>query len=259
MDWIPEPTWSGLWSALKRLAGGGAGLVAAYGAAIAVTVVSVARDRGDARQRWRVALLIACSLVPIVGSLGFSLGKPIFFSRYLVVCLPALAILGAAGLTTPRRAGVAAIALVGVVALHVPATRAGYSSTHKDDWRSATSLVIEHAGHEDGVIFFAPAGRRAFDYYTSLYGETPDAEPVYPTTPWDVVGADGFQAYRPQDTDLRPLIERGLSHERLWLVVSQGPEWRRELRAALPSGCKIGPVTSFTGVRVLTLSRGSCG
>jgi mannosyltransferase len=132
--WIPAPGWSdandlvatliagSVWAAiviaLLALVGGICGGAAAPAALR--RLVSPRTRPGAAPDRGLTWLAVPWLVLPPLVLIAASLLKPVYFSRYLTYCLPAVALLAGAGLASmrlPKRAGVLAL----VVALVAPA------------------------------------------------------------------------------------------------------------------------------------------
>jgi hypothetical protein len=123
-------------------------------------------------------------LTPIVLTLIVSLRTPVFFHRFLIVCLPAFILLAAVGLTQVRPFGVVAGLLLG---LSVVASALSYSRT-REQWREATALVLSQARSGDSIIFFEPWGRVPFRYYEE---RAPQQNRLSEMQPGDATGAHG--------------------------------------------------------------------
>lgn len=149
--WIPELDAARLWSSAEGLTGGTmsvilAGAIAAWG---------LTRRRGEL-----VAVALPWAVLPPVLLAAVSLVEPMFVGRYLLVCVPAVALLVAAGLATPPRAmGVGAgVALLALTLAVQPGLRRADSKWH--DVTPAVAALERHARDGDGLLVF-PAGMRA--------------------------------------------------------------------------------------------------
>ncbi|MFI6316419.1 glycosyltransferase family 39 protein [Nonomuraea sp. NPDC050556] len=149
--WIPELDAARLWSSAQGLTGGTvsvllAGAVAAWG---------LRCRRGEL-----VAVALPWAVLPPVLLAAVSLVEPMFVGRYLLVCVPAVALLVAAGLASPPRAmGVGAgVALLALTLAVQPGLRRADSKWH--DVTPAVAALEQHARDGDGFLVF-PAGMRA--------------------------------------------------------------------------------------------------
>ncbi len=154
--WIPDLSIHVLRNSLASLAGGIPVLVAIAALAVAA-VVSQRRDR-------RIWLLLAAALLPIAVAIGVSVLRPMLLPRYLVVCLPFMALLAGIGLAAirPRAARLAAgVAMAALLALSLPSA---YADDRAQDWRSAGAYIA--AASQPGDRFVAkPWGGRELRYY----------------------------------------------------------------------------------------------
>jgi mannosyltransferase len=146
--------------------------------------------RTDTRAARGPVLLFAWLLAPPVLALIESvIGQSIFQARYLLVSLPAVAILLAwsvatlvPAISTPRSRHLLPLAVFGALlvlrALQL-APSYGYSF---ENWRGATSYVLAHTQSGDCVAFYPSDGRQAFKYYL---GSRPGApRPILPPAAW---------------------------------------------------------------------------
>ena len=130
-------------------------------------------------QAWRYALLLSCLGLPILATLLVSTVTPMFFPRYLIVCLPPLILLAAAGFSQINQRWLLALGLTVAVAL---ALRGDYyyytSATLKEDFREATRHVLTRAQPGDAVLFIAGYVRAPFEYYRSRLPRTAAGEGI---------------------------------------------------------------------------------
>jgi mannosyltransferase len=180
--WIPAPTFDLVRGYAERLVGADNGEVQLLlylllgGIAIAGALAAARRRGWRTLQAWRVGLVVSWLLAPFVLGLIVSLAQPLLQSRYLVVALPPLAILAAAGLVRLRwvPAIVAGVALL--MALHVADVRDGYDRPN-EDWRSAAAVIAPRAERSDTVVVH-PLGAPALTYYLER-ADSPVTEPRY--------------------------------------------------------------------------------
>jgi uncharacterized membrane protein len=179
IEWIPAPSLGNLVDYAERVAGGGVQLVAylALGAIVAVSTLLAAR--GGARrdpQVWRMGVIVLWLLCPFVLGFVVSLEQPLLQSRYLIVALPAMTILAAAGLVRLRWAPAVTAGLAALVAFGIDDVREHYRYQNAD-WRSAANLIVDHADETDTVVVH-PLGATALAYYLKR-GDSPVTEPAY--------------------------------------------------------------------------------
>ena len=227
LSWIGSPSPGVLARSVGRLAGAHT----VWGAALLVPLVAIGfagaivvgvrswRREGRSRSTWAVALVLGWAVVPLAGAVAISIVKPILVERYLLVALPGVLLAVSCGLLAVRsmvtRIGLwAAIILVSlsqVVALYV--------IEDKEDWREATTYVVEHAVPGDGVAFYRPFGTVPWARYADearTAGVIPD--PVLPIFDWrrgDLTLPRGFDVAELADADPR--------FDRVWLLLSQAP------------------------------------
>jgi mannosyltransferase len=119
---------------------------------------------------WATALVVAWLFVPVMTVLAASAVRPLFFPRYLIPCLPALILLIAAGLSKMRPFLLSGAFYAAISIFSIFATLSYYKMDFdqlRDDWRSATAYLLDHAQPGDGV-FFVGQQRMTFEFYRSM-------------------------------------------------------------------------------------------
>ena len=173
--WIDVLTLRRMWLSLAVLAGGWAALLT-FGVALAWVLVVHRRNR-------LVWLLVGVVLLPIAITAAVSTVKPLFVPRYLIVVLPAMAVITGIAIASlrPRILGVVAAAAVGAVL--ITALPTAYPALDRQDWRSAARWIVQEREPDDR--FLVPVnGRRQLEYYLDRNGMSlPPSEDVA-----DIVG-----------------------------------------------------------------------
>jgi mannosyltransferase len=173
--------------------------------------IQVWRACGPSFESWRMGFVFSWLLVPILLTVVVSTVTPVLVDRYLIVCLPALAMVAAKGIQSFGTKGSVAV-LVGMVGLAVLALLPYWQSrSHNREWQSVTGTIVSQARPGDAIIFFIAPGRLLFDYYRAQprgLGKGPDV--LYPE-------------FGKETADLPPdgpLLDRASSrYQRVWLVL----------------------------------------
>ncbi len=196
--WIQPPSPTELIGVPRRLAGG---------RVLLVLMASLAAWGGFCAARHeRTAMrgVLACAAwfaVPILVAFAFSrLFNPVFSDRYLILSLPAMVILAAAGVARLPGAPLRGVALLALVAGSAWSIDDAYPEP--EDWRGATSLLLAEAQQGDAVVFAAGRGVRQLDYHMQRHdperGDGPGiiASGPLPSAPrvWFVVPEVGVHA-----------------------------------------------------------------
>jgi mannosyltransferase len=196
---IPRPTLGSLPSLFLNLTGGsGLSSRAGWLLPVAFFVVCclaivwflrmlVGREPAeDTNTLWSCGLMLSWLGVPVMGSFGVSMIRPIFYDRYLIVILPALATLAAIGISSLKPRWLQSVTLAIIVALSLPPLLSYYGADYKEaeDWRGAVSYVARSAKPGDGVVFLSRYGRRPFEYYLERVDARAGLEPIYPGVTW---------------------------------------------------------------------------
>lgn len=144
-------------------------LIAACGAVIALGV-AVSALHGPARLRaaWPAqlpALTVPWIVLPPALLISVSFAQPLFVNRYILYCLPALALLVGAGLAVLGRiAGPAALVVIALLGLSTQlAVRA--PDGHTDNIRGVDRIIVQQRQRGDAVLYF---GQDA-NYFTAAY------------------------------------------------------------------------------------------
>jgi uncharacterized membrane protein len=114
--------------------------------------------------RWHYGLIACCALVPVAASLVLSAVKPIFFHRFLIICLPAWVLMTAIGVQQIREHRRRMIAIAAVCVLSLVSTGIAYTRV-REDWRGVARYLMAHAGSQDRVLYYQPIGYFAIENY----------------------------------------------------------------------------------------------
>ena len=142
------------------------------------------------RRLWRAGFVAAWFVVPVLLVFAISrLGPHLFVPYYLIVVVPALLLLAAAGLVRlPGRA-------TGIVALGLLIIGSGvgisdwYRQPPENDFRAATRYVLAHDRPGDAIAYYPWWIRPGFAYYEALAGRSvPTVTPARPKRIWLVLG-----------------------------------------------------------------------
>jgi mannosyltransferase len=188
LSWIPTPSFSNLIQLPSGLAGG---IVLAI---LLSALACYGFVRAFASNHRRPALFAAAWLLGpvLLDFIGSRLGHPLFLARYLIVVLPALLLLAAAGVAAlPRKAILVACALLGVVMVSYGG--AWYANPSVEGFRGATAFILKASrggdaisydpelrlgGPQEGVLYYESVNRTAGPRPTHLpLASTLRAEP----------------------------------------------------------------------------------
>ena len=170
----------------------------------------------SANERFAVRLLFWWIVLPIASTLLVSLAaKPIFFSRFLLMCVPAIALLAAQGIsvfarlfTRKKALAVAAVAALSLF-LSLAETRRYFQTfpTYGNQWGAVVQHVLRNEQPGDAVVI--SMGIEPFEYY-----EHRDARGIEPSITFPPELGDGDRDFEPE-----PVLEQAsLVHSRVWLV-----------------------------------------
>jgi mannosyltransferase len=221
IDWLRAPSPLDLFVVVLDFAGRSLFLALIF-LLLAAFVISLALRRRGRGERWRLVLVACWLVVPITVSFGVSYLKPVFFSRYLVVCLPALALCASVGLLAERRRLVSALAVTAVVLLSLAQVRALYrdGGANSEDWRGAAEHVLAHARQGDGIVFFRPYVSIGFDHYAAR-------APARAVRPQPLFAYRGY-AFTGRMVPSSWEHLRNVTSSRIWLVLSHNRRQQTE-------------------------------
>jgi mannosyltransferase len=236
LRWVHRPSGSELWKFAIEFAGnGGPLLLLAYVAAVMAAVWPVGRTlrvSRDSREDWKFRFLAIWLLFPPLLVLIVSLAKPLFVLRYFLASQPALFLLAAYGLARFRRPAVIVPVFLVFVGLSARGTVRGYENDidiERDDWRSVTQYLLQHAQPSDALIFHVPMGRMPYEFYHSLSEPATNAPVVvYPNHADRIMFLDFVE--KPDYPHLQRMLPQ---YQRVWLVLNhaQGPDGSRDTRS----------------------------
>ncbi len=206
---------------LNITGGGGKPLLMSYFLPCLLSVAALAKagiQFKRSRTVWRYALLFCWLFVPILSIYLLSLFKPFFIYRYMFFCLPALVLLTGLGLQSFRSKALCGIAASVPVLLSLYTVVDVYYPKQKEDWRSATSFVVQHAQPGDGILFYSKPAKVPFEYYYRKMSPAPKLVSVYPFAFGTLISV--HMLTKSQDPSQTMLSSLSKTHDRLWVVLS---------------------------------------
>lgn len=195
--------------------------------------------RGRSTETWRFGLLLSWLLVPIVLTLVVSLlGPSMLVNRYLLICVPALTLIVAAGLEQMQRPKLIALGVAVVVVIQALGYRQyfRYRSDYRE-WRAATEYLLAAGRTGDAVVFSVAHGRLLFDYYDQQYHRAQSPFSIlYPDLRAEGSDPRALSYYPPLSNDV--LAQLRTRYDRVWLVIypddrAPGSEVSQRLRSTL--------------------------
>lgn len=167
LDWVPAFTTGTLLDGVHAICGYGSGWLSGLYLMLAIAAVGIGAQTEDEAFALRV---VECWLLfPLLLMLVYSVRQPIFYSRFLLMCIPALILLAARGLVVIGRgrcllAWMSTGVCVIMLGLSLKPTWSYLTRPTCADWRPATQFVVANA-HGDDAVCFAGTGAEIFLYY----------------------------------------------------------------------------------------------
>jgi mannosyltransferase len=194
-----------------------------------------------------VALLACWLIFPFVAMFCFSFLEPIFYPRYLLMCVPAAVLLAAHGLVQTERLlsqgrtrAFAAFALMAGLSLYSTWTFYGSFKNYGNDWRGVTRYLLSRQEPQDAILFYTFTGHREFEYYVHRERET-GAKIVTPAILF------------PISLDAAAIEKRTQPYRRIWFVqhiTIENPATEKKwelIRSALAPHFNLSAETKFEG------------
>jgi uncharacterized membrane protein len=168
LDWVQRPSLLelyhiGVFLAAESGKGTGPALLVVELILIAVFFRATMAHRGES-EYWSYALIASGLLTPMLFTLLVSVVRPVFFHRFLIICLPAWLLAVAVGACAIAERRIRALAIAGVFAFSLAGTMMSYSRV-REDWRGAVNLLIDNARAQDVVLYYQPVGSWAAENY----------------------------------------------------------------------------------------------
>ncbi len=249
LDWVARPSLLelyhlGVFLAAESGKGGGAILLALDLVLVALFFVGMRRppNSGESSlERWHYFLVVCCAFVPPVAALALSIVKPLFFHRFLIICLPAWILMTVVGIEQLREHRRRMAVIIAVCVLSLVSTAISYTRV-REDWRGVANYLIKEAGPQDRVLYYEPIGYFATERYRD----------------W----LPGGNASRPEGVMVNP--QRGdwetkiAGTSRVWLVTYPAKVDDQTLRnvvAALQNHYTVSAEKQFRAVTVTEFSR----
>jgi len=211
--WLSANTSSSGLSSLFSLSGSYIVTTTIIGITAVALVLGMERTKAQRQASWPSRLVdlgVPWLVVPPILLLAGSLVHPVYTSRYVLMCMPAVAlILGAAIATFGEFAGSMAVVMVltaGAITQLAVRTPAG----HFDDIRALDAIVATHARPGDAVLYTNPNADTMGYAYQGGLGSLPDVGISAPRIP------SGTLAGTP--ASFAEIRSRLLHYKRVWVV-----------------------------------------
>jgi mannosyltransferase len=225
--WMPKPTPKQLLHIALFLGGSGEKFLVAAILWIAGTV-AIRRERhaeSAPGSYWRGMLVIAWAVVPILLTALASLRHPIFVQRYMIFSLPATIMLAGRGMSALPKKHIGFWLVLLLCGSSIPTLFLGYRKP-REDWRSATNVILAAAQPGDAVVIYPFYAIVGFDYYRQLDPRAP-ALHVF-TRPYYGVGEN-------DQTLLQALSSDSREFRHVWVMVRREGPGRDNLQDDSPA------------------------
>ncbi len=229
LRWIPRP---GISDLLRLWIYFTDGMPAVYGLLCLAALLPVGKRLWARKQDWKVwrcQFLVVWLISPVILTFVLSFARPVFLSRYMIFCLPALVILVGAGLASvPARSewvrGAIICATLLLSARMVPFVYGHDFDDERDACGAATDFILDHAQPGDAVAFHIAATRIPYEFFRSLrVGENTASPEFTAATGPEIVFPNHGAGLSYLDFTGKPTPEllraAAGSHSRVWVVL----------------------------------------
>ena len=200
------------------------------------TLISLRGESGSKYVHWKLAFVASAMLTPVIFTLLVSMARPVFFHRFLIICLPAWLLAVAVGANGIVRTKLRTLAIAGVCVLSLASTVTSYTRV-REDWRGVATYLIANAGAQDRVVYYEGVGNFAVESYRD----------------WLPGGANN----RPLAVEAHPpsheWVEKIAGAGRVWLVrypANKTDDTAQSVEAELQSRYTAGETKQFRAVNV---------
>ena len=241
LDWVPPLTASTFLDGIHAIAGyGNVWLSGLYAILATTAIIMGARSEGEG---FALRVVESWLLFPPLVMLLYSLHKPVFHSRFLVICIPALILLAARALLAVAQwrsqlAWVSAGIVLLLVGMSLKTTWKYLRTPTCADWKPATQFVVAKARAEDAICF-AGTGAEVFLYYMQREQHVPWSE--LPNVRYS-------QGARCLGNAPEKLAGSGSPYQRVWLLkTDSSPEQYAWISQLLTARFGLGSPQGFFG------------
>jgi uncharacterized membrane protein len=171
LEWVPKPSLLELYHVGVFLAAESGKVVGSALLVLELFLIGLffrelirLRRKTENSDLWPYALVVSGLLTPLVFSLLASVIRPLFFHRFLIICLPSWLLACAVGICKLPQRPLRLWAIAAVCVLSLVSTVMSYSRM-REDWRGAINFLIDNARSQDVVLYYQPVGGWAAESY----------------------------------------------------------------------------------------------
>lgn len=181
--WLPRPGIVELYRTVTFLAAESGKALGAVLAVLLLVPIVVAlrsalvtwRARGRSVESFRAGFAPIALLLPMVTTMALSWWHPMFFHRFLIICLVPFLLLAAVGLDQMQNLRHRQRLAIGIVALSIASVAISYTKV-REDWRGAAAFT--QAATNDPVLFYLKDAAAPFAFYRERLGHPLKSEQV---------------------------------------------------------------------------------
>jgi mannosyltransferase len=228
--WIPRPSVHDLFEFFEHLAGGTNWVLPVlYVVAGILAIVPLGSAWWRRRQgwdTWRTQFLVIWIVSPFLLTALLSFGLPVFLPRYLIFCLPALVILGAAGIANVSNSWLRSGALGALLLASLPGIFFVYNydfDQERDASGAATNFILDHSRPGDGIVLHFSLARAPYEFFRSRRARESSSASSEPSLGPEILyprHADGLDYHDFRGVPTAELLRKVVpGHARLWVML----------------------------------------
>ena len=172
--WLPRPGLLEIYRTISFLAAESGKAVGAVLAVLLLIPIFIAmnhawktwRSHHRSEESFRAGFAALGLLVPMIATMALSIWRPMFFHRFLIICLVPFLLLAADGITLMQRRRV--LTAAAIVVLSCVATAMSYTKV-REDWRGAAALTLG-ARSTEPIVFYLKDAATPFAFYRGRLG-----------------------------------------------------------------------------------------
>jgi len=227
--WMRPPTWNSVYSVLQHISGN-AGAVSVLLSSVFFLLslqscVASLRNPAARDKSWIQLLPVLCFALPLVSTILVSLlGRPCFWGRYMLVCVPGLLLMIASALARLQNRGFIELATALLVTVGLFGVWSYYQADFdidggvRENYPELAKFISSRAQLGDGIILYWPGMRVDYEYYlerTTLGGRP---AVIYPTR---LYGRENFQLVPTPKFPSEAPAPSLYGYHRIWFVAQK--------------------------------------
>jgi uncharacterized membrane protein len=239
VNWIKKPHLIDVFRLLKDLCGGSVYVfcfIFVFVFLSCIAYLKFLRKDDTSFFKHEFLILLFLFLMPILSVFLVSMIKPLFVSRYFIICIPPIVLLASMGITRTlsKKHKICLVLLYVIISFSAISSYYRDSTRYGENWREATRFIVTESREQDGILFYLPFTRTPFEFYLYKFnkGELEKNIIKFPKNNFRPSISDTDLDFLYQDSELR--------YHRVWLILSHHnmSQKRRDTWSNIVSGLR---------------------